>query len=103
MLFLYTTLLILFPLFNAQILFQERVDDQVPIDIFNEDTEEFGSFEEDFGGATEAIIIDDPDEDTIRGKRNKVFENSAKSLICILVWEFLNFRAKKYHKKMQFL
>ena len=37
MLFLYTTLLILFPLFNAQILFQERVDDQVPIDIFNDD------------------------------------------------------------------
>ena len=85
MLLLFYTTLILFPLFNAQILFQERFDDQVkPVkDICNDDTEEFGSFEEDFTGATEAIIVEDPDEDTIRGKRTKsrCLKITEKSLI----------------------
>lgn len=60
-------MLLLFPLLlsfaNAQILFQQRIDDQ----------EDFGlneNFEEDFTSATERVVSDNPAEDTIKGKVN---------------------------------
>merc|ERR1712012_1245423 len=62
-LFATTIMLLLFPLLlsfaNAQILFQQRIDDQ----------EDFGlneNFEEDFTSATERVVSDNPAEDTIK-------------------------------------
>ena len=60
-------MLLLFPLLlsfaNAQILFQQRIDDQ-------EDFALNENFEEDFTSATERVVSDNPAEDTIRGKVN---------------------------------
>merc|ERR1712012_596495 len=62
-LFATTIMLLLFPLLlsfaNAQILFQQRIDDQ-------EDFALNENFEEDFTSATERVVSDNPAEDTIK-------------------------------------
>ena len=70
-------LTVLLNLANSQILFGGRFDEQEELpsikeilDIFQNDTEVEPNFEEDFSGAQEEFIMENPDLDSLEGKSN---------------------------------